>query len=232
MRKLVLLLIVLIACTPQPLQVPYVKQSGPSCVEAAMAMALAYFNIGAFSTEELDELVGRTHKEWTWFSQALPVLHGLGLDVDYYSLSPYDKLTPEYVLEYYGPNIGSTINSVTDWDELYKSIDYLKNSPGYHPRLLTWEEIESAVNKGWLVILLIDSNVLYNGGGSFGGHAAVITGISGGTVTFHDSAKGPDQITTKEKMISAWSAKGTDNDAFIVKGRDQDFSRRPTPTKL
>lgn len=219
MRRLIILLVLLIACTPQPLNVPYVKQTGPSCVEAAMAMALEYFGVGKFSTEEIDKLVGRSGNYWTWFSQALPVLHGLGLDVDYYSLSPYDRITPEYALEFYGPEIGKTINQVTNWDELYKSIEYLKTSPNYHPRKLEWQEIENAVKKGQLVILLIDANMLYGRGDSFGGHAAVITSIQGNTVTYHDSAKGPNQITTKEQIIAAWSAKGTDNDAFIVKGK-------------
>lgn len=220
MYKLITILIILAACVPlQPLQVPYVKQAGPSCVEAAMAMALQYFNIGKFTTEELDNLVGREKSQWTWLSQALPVLHGLGLDVEYYSLSPYDRLTPEYVLEFYGPQIGATINSVTNWPELYKSMEYLKTSQDYHPRKLEWQEIENAVKKGQIVILLIDANELYGRGDSFGGHAAVITGIADDTVTFHDSAKGPNQIATKEDLIKAWSAKGTDNDAFVVKGR-------------
>ncbi len=221
MRKFLAILMILTACAQlQPLQVPYVKQSGPSCVEAAMAMALEHFGVGKFSTEQLDELVGRDQNEWTWFSQALPVMHNLGLDVDYYSLSPYDKITPEYALEFYGLQIGAVINKVTDWQELYKSIEYLKQTDKYHARALDWEEIETAVNKGYLVILLIDANVLYGNGGSYGGHAAVITGIKGDTITYHDSAKGPNQIAKKADLIRAWSAKGTDNDAFVVKGKN------------
>jgi len=219
MRKLVLLLIVLIACTAQPLQVPYVKQTGPSCVEAAMAMALQYFDSGMFTTEQLDELVGRKQSKWTWFSQALPVMLDLGLDAEYYSLSPYYQLTPEYVIEYYGPDIGKTINQVTDWQELQKSIEFLKTTKRYHDRALTWPEIEHAVKSGWLVILLIDANVLYKGDDSFGGHTAIITSISGDIITYHDSAKGPNQVANKEDLIRAWSAKGTDNDAFIIKGK-------------
>ncbi len=183
-----------------------------------MAMALRYFDSGTFTTEQLDELVGRKKNKWTWFSQALPVMLDLGLDAEYYSLSPYYQLTPEYVMEYYGPDIGKTINQVTDWQELQKSIEFLKTTKRYHDRALTWPEIEHAVNSGWLVIILVDSNVLYKGAG-YSGHAAVITSIQGNTVTYHDSAKGPDQTATKEQIIAAWSAKGTDNDAFIIKGK-------------
>ncbi len=124
---LIIILLFLLACTTsKPLNVPFYQQQGPSCVQAQMRMALKYyFPEKNFTQETLDKLTKRHGNQWTWFSQALPVLVKEGLDAYYYSTTPYENLTPEFVNEFYGKD-GPFINSVTNWGALRESIEFLQ----------------------------------------------------------------------------------------------------------
>ena len=222
MKKIVIFLLFLAACAPvaQQLDVPYFKQKGPSCIQSQMQMALKYFYPErTYTQEELDKRTGRQPDEWTWFHQALPVLYEEGLDVEYYSLSPYFQLSPEYAIEFYGPEVGATVIAVTNWDEFYKNLDFLRNNPRYYPEKLPWSKVEEFFNKGYLLLMIIDYNVVQGLQGSYAGHGVTITSITKDTVVYHNSNLGPNQVAKKQDFIVAWNAKGTDNDVIVVKGK-------------
>jgi hypothetical protein len=226
-KKLVIILVLLLcaACTPavkDKLDIPYTQQTGPSCVPSQVTMALNYYYPERqYTLAQVDDLIGRKGEKWTWFSQALPVLTNEGLDAHYYSTTPYEQLTPEFVLEYYGEKDGQLINEVTDWPELGKSLYFLKSSGRYTPTKLEWQKVEDAFNKGYVCIMIIDYNTLVNWEGLYSGHGVTITYINQTHVLFHNSAEGPDQKAKKEDFIRAWNAPGTDNDIIIVKGKLQ-----------
>jgi len=222
MKKTVIFLLFLIACVPaaQQLDIPYFKQKGPSCIQSQMRMALEYFYPEReYSQEELDERTGRQPREWTWFHQALPVLVEEGLDVEYYSMSPYFELNPQYSLEFYGPEVGKVVNQVTNWEEFNKNLDYLRDNPRYHPEQLPWPKVEEFFRKGYVMLMIIDYNVVRGAPGSYAGHGVTITYINQTHVKYHNSNLGPNQVAEKEDFIASWNAKGTDNDVIVVKGK-------------
>lgn len=156
--------------------------------------------------------------QWTWFSQALPVLVEEGLDAYYYSLTPYQNLTPTFINEFYGDD-GPLINGVTNWESLTKSIEYLNQNPNrYQETKLDWSEIEQAFQNKFVILMIVDYNVLINKQGSYAGHGVTITDINQTHVTFHNSNQGPNQIAEKQQFQKAWNAPGTDNDVIIIKG--------------
>ena len=216
-----LLLILVVACTTasQPLDIPYHKQQGPSCVQSQMLMAIKYYNPDSQLTQvDLDQRTGRQQNQWTWFSQAIPILIEEGLDAYYYSLTPYDKLTPEFVNEFYGDD-GPFINSVTNWESLQNSIEFLENNPSrYQYKKTAWSEVESSFQKGHVILMIIDVNVLNKIEGTYAGHGITITNINKTHVTFHNSNSGPNQVAEKQQFQKAWNTKGTDNDIIIIKG--------------
>ena len=227
-KKLVMMLAVLIlltACILQEqktikLDIPFVKQKGPTCVPSQVTMALQYYYPErGYTLEQLDEIIGRKGDKWTWFSQALPVLVTEGLDAHYYSTTPYYQLNPEFILEYYGPEDGKLINEVTDWEELTKSINFLKTTNKHTNKKLSWQEVEQAVSRKQLALMIIDYNTLKGMPGLYSGHGVTITGMNKTHVTFHNSNKGPNQAVEKQAFINAWNAPGTDNDIIIIKGR-------------
>lgn len=231
--SLVLLLAFLVSCTSQEqiiqpelpvqkqLDIPFTRQAGPSCVPSQVTMVLNYyFPERSYTLEQVDSMIGRKGQYWTWFSQALPILVSEGLDAHYYSTTPYFELNPEFVLRYYGQQDGSLINSVTDWPELNKSIEYLKQYPErYTQTKLLWSEVESAFNDGSVIIMIIDQNTLQHNPGIYSGHGVTITFINETHVKFHNSNSGPNQAALKEDFIAAWNAKGTDNDVILVAGK-------------
>jgi len=226
-KKTVIILAVLIflaACLPQraPLDIPYVKQKGPTCVPSQVTMTLNYYYPERnYTLDQLDQMIGREGDKWAWFSQALPILIQEGLDAHYYSLTPYESLTPEYVLEFYGEDNGKLINDVTDWEGLTESINFLKTSKRYTKNKLSWQAVERAFNQGNVILMIIDYNTLKGMPGLYSGHGITITHINQTHVTFHNSASEPNQKAKKQEFIDAWNAPGTDNDIIIIKGKLQ-----------
>ena len=219
---IIAILIFLAACLPQraPLDIPYVKQEGPTCVPSQVTMALKYYYPEKdYTLEQVDQMIGREGKNWAWFSQALPILIQEGLDAHYYSLTPYEQLTPEYVLEYYGEDNGKLINDVTDWEGLTESINFLKTSKRYTKKKLSWQAVERAFNQGDVIMMIIDYNTLKGMPGLYSGHGVTITYINQTQVIFHNSASEPNQKAKKQEFIDAWNAFGTDNDIIIIKGK-------------
>jgi len=225
MKKAVILFCVLFltacAVSQTELDIPYHKQTGPSCVQSQMLMAIRYYYPERQITQaELDERTGRESGQWTWFSQAMPVLEEEGLNAYYYSLTPYENLTPDFINQYYGED-GPLINSVTNWESLEKSIEFLKNNPNrYSHKKLEWLEIENFFKNRYVILMIIDYNTLTGQPEkSYAGHGVIITKINETHVVFHNSDLGPNQAAGKDKFIEAWNAPGTDNDAIIVKGK-------------
>lgn len=225
-KRLVMLalLILLTSCLPavkeKPMDIPYVKQEGPSCVPSQVTMALNYYYPEQnYTLEQVDEMTGRKEEKWTWFSQAMPVLLNEGLDAYYFSTTPYYELSPEFVMQYYGPEDGKLINKVTDWEALGKSIEYLSRTNRYQRIKLNWASVEHAFRQGYVILMIIDYHTLDGRDGLYSGHGVTITKINQTHVTFHNSAKGPHQSAQKEKFINAWNAPGTDNDIIIIRGK-------------
>ena len=223
---IIMLLIFAIGCVPEvkdteQLNIDFYQQKGPSCVPAQVLMALKYYYPeGDYNLEMIDEMIGRKADKWTWFSQALPVLVNEGLDAYYYSMTPYEDLTPEFVIEFYGDEDGEVINRVTDWEELNKSIEYLKTTDSYEFEQLEWEEVENAFFNGNIILMIIDINVAKgNDDLPYAGHGVIITKINETDVVFHNSQGIPNTVITKEKFVEAWNAPGTDNDIILIKGK-------------
>lgn len=225
MKKTLILItafIFLLACSSQtePLNIPFYKQQGPSCVQAQMRMALKYYYPEQEYTQTtLDQLTKRQNNQWTWFSQAIPVLVNEGLDAYYYSKTPYENLTPEFVNQFYGED-GPFINSVTNWPALEESIEFLKTSDRYQNKKLDWQEVEKSFQKGHVILMIIDHNVLIGQPEKpYAGHGITITYINQTHVVFHNSQGNPSQTAEKSQFQKAWNAKGTDNDVIIIKGK-------------
>ncbi|MBW2966791.1 hypothetical protein KY342_06840 [Candidatus Woesearchaeota archaeon] len=233
MKKIIfiILLILVAACSYKEetievskLEIPFYRQSSSgNCMQTQVKMALKYYYPEKdFSFEELDKLSGRTPGKWTWTSQLLPVLIDNNLDAYYYSTTPYNEIKQrgeEFILEYYGQRDGQVMIDHTNFESLYSSIDKLNNNKKFFQEKLDFSEIENEFKKGHIIILIIDKNVLFNRQGSYAGHGITITSINQTHISIHDSSGTQNLLTTKEQLIKAWNAPGTDNDAIIIKGK-------------
>lgn len=205
------------------IDVPYFGQTDSgNCLQANLKMALKYYYPERdYSFEMLDNLTGRSKGKWTWTSQAMPFLAEQGLNACYYSTTPYAEILDggeTFILENYGKEDGNAMIQHTDFDYLYKSIRYLDSLDCYENRKLGFTEVEKDFFSGSIIILIVDESVLIDRNSTYLGHFVTITGINSTNVRFHDSGGISNRIEAKQKFIDAWNAKGTDNDAIVIKG--------------
>lgn len=209
------------------LEVPfYANEEGEQCVQVVMKTMLKYFLDKEYSLTELDEMTGRKGDKWTWTSQAVLVLHKLGLDVKFYSkeeLAPF--LAGEaFIRQHYGKD-ADTILRFSDVSLLAASVKELLTTSVFEKRVLPWEEIEKAIQAGKIVWVCIDSNKLYGSPGGFQGHSVIITGFDDDNVYYHESGPNPtepNKKVPKQAFVDAWNADGTDNDVVIATGKHCD----------
>ncbi|MBW2995235.1 hypothetical protein KY312_02695 [Candidatus Woesearchaeota archaeon] len=225
MKKVIIVILLILAagCSyREELEIPFYMQSDlGNCMQTQVKMALKYYYPEKdFSFEELDKLSGRTPGKWTWTSQLMPILIDNNLDAYYYSTTPYNEIKQggeEFILDYYGEEDGKVIVEQTNFEALYSSIDKLNNR--FFQEKLDFSEIEKEFKKGHVIILMVDKNILFGWQGPYAGHGIIITSINKTHATVHDSSGTSNLLTTKEQLIKAWNAPGTDNDAIIIKGK-------------
>jgi hypothetical protein len=218
------LLLILFGCANIQKEIPFFKQTeSGNCLQTNLKIALKYYYPDReYSFEQLDNATGRTEGKWTWTSQALEFLVGEGIDAYYYSTTPYSEILnggEDFIVSYYGEQDAKIMIEHTDFDALYSSIRTLNSSGRYMDQKLDFSIIEQEFRKGNIVIMLIDRNVLENPGLSYAGHFVIITGINSTHVKFHDTSGMPNRAVNKAEFLEAWNAKGTDNDAIIIKGK-------------
>jgi hypothetical protein len=218
------LLLILCGCANSAKDIPFFKQTDSgNCLQTNLKIVLKYYYPERdYSFEELDDKTGRTQGKWTWTSQAIEFLANEGLDVYYYSTTPYSKILGgggEFIKEYYGEQDGKIIIEHTDFDALYSSIRTLNNSGRYANQKLNFSIIEQEFRKGSIILMLIDRNVLVNPELGYAGHFVTITEINSTHVIFHDTVGVPNRAVDKDKFLEAWDAHGTDNDVIMIKGK-------------
>ncbi len=204
----------------KPLAIPYFAQDGENCVQAQVRMALGYFLPGRdFPLEELDRRTGRGEGQWTWLSQVLPMMVEEGLDARFYSSLDYLKLHPDRLEELYDEETADVLRGVTNWDSVLASRTFLKESGRFEHRKLTAKDLDEAFARGWVIIAIIDVNVLQAREGPYAGHGITITWMDDEVVRYHDSAHAASQSVPRERFLAAWNAHGTDNDTIIIRGK-------------
>lgn len=205
------------------LKLPFYRNDRDRCAQVAMRMVVNYFLQQDLELDELDRLTGRSDGCWTWSTQTAVALHRLGLEVAYYTREPLESFLrgEEFLVEHFGEAVARTMLSRSDWPRAQQSFREVLELGLCTPRALEFPEVEEALEKGAVPIVLIDYNVLMGRGGEYHGHCVVITGSDARTVWYHESgpeAPAPHRPVQKERFIRAWEAPGTDKDVLLVRG--------------
>lgn len=209
------------------LSVPFYKNTfgdGNQCLQVAMQSAIKYFLHWEASTEYLDRETGRTAGHQTWTPQIVPVLHDLGLKVRYYTKTDPKLLLggEKFIRSHYGADAEKII-SLTDMDVLAASVKKLMLYGLYDVRIPSESELRSHITDGHLMLVLLDWNKVKRRAGFYGGHMGVLTGFDANNFYFHHSGPTdpmPNLPIRKDIFMSAWNAKGTDNDLVVVYGKE------------
>lgn len=126
----------------------------------------------------------------------------------------------EGIRRLYGPQANNML-AITNLSALQRAVQTLLETKQYEVRDVPFQEVESALEKGYVPLMLIDSNVLEGTQGPYQGHFIVVTGFDGDHVFYHESGprnSQPHRKVAKQRFIQAWESFGTDKDLIIVRG--------------
>ena len=199
------------------------KSDGKQCMQVAMQCVLKHFLNKEYSLEELDHLTKRKVDLWTWTPQIVSVLHDLGLNVHYYSATPLEPFLEgeSFIRKQYGADADHVLKN-TDVSAVVESAKRLMKYTCFEQRVLPFKEVEDALNRGIVPLMLIDYNKIKGKEGPYQGHFIVVTGFDENSVLFHESGPHnaePNKRVVKQTFIDAWNARGTDNDIVLVFGK-------------
>lgn len=211
------------------LKIPFYKSEGDPnrCYEASMKSVLKYFFPEKdFSFEELDELVGRKPRMWTYTHQIVPVLHDLGLSVIFCSTDPMDSLSSvksfmELLKKYKTQESIDHVLKNTDVETVVNAAVKCKQYDLFEHKRLAFSEIQRHLDQGHIPMMLLDRNILIGKKGPYQGHFVVVTGYDDNFVYYHENLeKAPksNAKVRKDVFVKAWDNSGTGNDVVLVVG--------------
>jgi hypothetical protein len=205
--------------------IPFYRNDGggDQCMQVAMKSVIEYYSGEDYSLEDLDQMTGRGKDQWTWTPQLVNVLYDLGLEVEYYSTVDGQRLARDksYFFEQYGEE-AERLAEVVDLEIVINSIRKVMERGLFVKTKAEVQQVESAIDKGHVPLMLIDWNVLAGKEGEYQGHLVSVTGYDKDHFYYHEPGpKNPesDKKVDKDLFIEAWDQKETDHDLVIVRGR-------------
>ena len=126
-----------------------------------------------------------------------------------------------FIRKHFGKDAEKILEN-SDLPALIDSIKKLMKHDIFEQRTVDFDEIESALDKGHVPLVMIDWNVLYGKQGYYEGHFVVVTGYDGKSVFYHESGPSDPEANKKaprSAFIEACNANGTDNDVVMVFGK-------------
>ena len=208
------------------LPLPYYRNDGDGyqCMQVAMKIVLKHFLKKDYSLADLDRITGRKEGGYNTFTQQIaPALYDLGLDVTYYtSGNPPEWLQGEDYIRAQWADEADKMLKVIDVQSMVAATRRLLDYAIWERKHLTIEEIEEALRQGHVPMALVDYHKIMPRYGRYKGHFIVLTGYDEKHITFHEPGPryaAPNKKIEKGVFMTAWSAKGTDNDIIIVRGK-------------
>lgn len=199
------------------------------CYEAAMQSVITfYYPESSVTLEELDELVGRKPGYWTWTCQLVPVMHRLGVRVEYFTEDDLEQQgTTAGLIQllkevYQEPGEFERVRKKTDLEVVSARARESIDSGLYKRQRLAWPEIEARMRAGAIPMVLLDYNVLVKRDGPYQGHFVVVTGFDNDWVTYHENSEKvaeANRKVRKEDFIQAWNLDTTARDTVFATGR-------------
>jgi len=196
----------------QNLKVPFFANASDNthCFQAAIKMVLKYFwPQREFSFEELDKITAKVEGMWTWQMAGLLWLQENGFEVRDIEVFDFERFIEEkekYLLEFFGEEAGL--------EQIQHS--YLPNEFEYarrfvkeieiERRLPDFSDIRNLMNKGYLVVCLVNAKKLDRKDG-YVGHFVLIKGYDDKNLIIHDPGLPPieNRTVSGESFEKAWA---------------------------
>ena len=191
------------------------------CVQACFKMVLKfYFPDKDFSFEELDAMSYKVPGKGTWWFPALKQLEAMGVKckiIELFDYQRYFKEGADYLVEFYGPQIATSILKTTNLEEVKHLIPALFPGVAYENRTAGISDIDELLSDGWLVAPEISSSVINNHVGTTA-HMVIVFANDGSNYTFHDPGLPPraGRVESKKLFQIAMQYAGENNTALLA----------------
>ncbi|MBN2203090.1 MAG: peptidase C39 family protein [Candidatus Aenigmarchaeota archaeon] len=206
------------------MNIPYfIQPDNTHCFQACIKMALKhFFPEKNFSYEELDRISDKKEGKWSWVSAAFVELKKMGLDVSVYSdfdYTAFSKRGADYIREKFSKEAADKNLEMTDIDSEMKNASKMVKTGIYNNKIFELDDVKNWFEKGYLEILVVNSNILNNKSG-FNGHAVVLTGIEDNKFLVHDPSMiygSANREVKKDIFTNALFYPGKERDAYLIK---------------
>lgn len=202
-------------------KIPIVKSPGGQCGQTCMVTALKYyFPDKDFSIDQMNKLMRRKNGKWTFPYQNAAVLDELGLKVKSFSSINVPTDREEMITSFkeaFGKDYDEIMESI-DLDNCEYFIKIAKEKGIFEVRKHSIDDIQKYVDQNFVVIICVDSNILYRRKGAFIGHFVIIVGIDGQNVWINDPNQGL-VCYSRELFEKAYTVPEIDDDILVIFGK-------------
>lgn len=212
------------------LQIPFYKNRGHRCGQAAMKCALGAVNPGSNLTyEALDRLTIHERREITYLAQIAAGLESLGVKYSYF-IKPnffdivFDRNKFENNLRFIYGSDAQKLLDFTNYNSLLASARKIENSPNLHVRKIrpAPDVLKECMELADVPICLVNFDKFVCRENHFAGHYLILADIdlNNQVITYHDTGPkdaGPNKKASLERFLKAWGLCFLDYDTLLVR---------------
>jgi hypothetical protein len=167
---------------------------GTHCFQAVIKMVLKYFLPKEnYSFKELDLKTAKVKGLWTWSMPGLLWLKKKGFEIEVIEMFDYKEFIKNgerYLIDFYGKEVGEAqITHSKISNEIINAKKFIKEIKPKH-RIPDIKDIINYLNKGCLVVCVVNSRILNNKTG-YSGHFVLIKGYKNNSLILHDPGGRP-----------------------------------------
>lgn len=186
-------------------------EEGTHCFQACIKMVLKYFQPEKdFTIEELEKITAKKPGLWTWCYAGLVWLAEHGFDVvniDSFDSKRFSEEGKSYLFEALGDQVAQANIDLSDINqEIFLAKEFVSRVHTIN-REASIDDILEYLNKGYLVVCVVNSRALNNKEG-YSGHFVLIKGYDEKGLIVHDPGHphNPDRLVEYDLFNRAWSS--------------------------
>jgi len=205
------------------IDIPFVKSKGARCGQANTIAIIKYFYPKKKVTfRQVDKVIRAKPDKYTWPLQNAIALKHFGVKAKAFSRDKYD-IGPKGVDGFkkaFGKDFDYLFNKWVDWSMYEWMVKTAKRKKLFEVKATPFREIEQMFKKGYIVIAVIDWNVLSGiKNKPYEGHFVIITGIEKNNVYINDPDYGKNLKHSKKRFTKAYTAPALTDDICVAYGK-------------
>ena len=164
------------------------------CFQASLRMILKHFlPEREFSWKDLEQMTEKKQDLWTWQLAGILWMQANGFEVRNKEIFDYEEFIQhgeKYLLEEFGKEVGNAQIKYSDIDQERHLSEIFVRLVQTEKSVPTTRDIKELLQKGFLMIINLNSNILNKKSG-YDGHSVVITSIEDSFIFLHDPGLPP-----------------------------------------